>query len=203
VRCSTRCETYAVNTNCGQDEREQGETPDSHLYAQPCPIEHCSNAAHTVLSSQLPSIKSSKEKRDNRMKVTRIVVVLFVLTAVLFSLTACGNGGGSALNPKFQPQVANLADNFQFQSTAVTNVTETLTYKWTNSGIAATVDQATSVTTGQAVIAIKDAAGVQVYSAGLQNNGTFDTATGQTGSWTIIVQLTNYSGTINFRVQKK
>ncbi|MDT8070092.1 MAG: hypothetical protein ROO76_18150 [Terriglobia bacterium] len=137
------------------------------------------------------------------MKVTRILVVLFVLTAVLFSLTACGNGGGSALNPKFQPQVANLADNFQFQSTAVTNVTETLTYKWTNSGIAATVDQATSVTTGQAVIAIKDAAGVQVYSAGLQNNGTFDTATGQTGSWTIIVQLTNYSGTINFRVQKK
>ena len=135
------------------------------------------------------------------MKVTRVLLVLFGL-ALFISSTSCGNGG-SALDPKFQPQVANQPDNFQFQATGVTNVTQTLTYSWSNSGIAATVNQATTVTVGQAVVVIKDSAGTQIYSAGLQNNGTFDTATGQTGNWTIIVQLTNFSGTLNFRVQKK
>ena len=135
------------------------------------------------------------------MKVTRVLLILFCFTLFIGSI-GCGNGG-SALNPKFQPQVASQPDNFQFQSTGVTKVTQTLTYPWSNSGIAATVDQASTVTAGQAIVAIKDSAGIQVYSAGLQNNGTFDTATGQTGNWTIIVQLSNYSGTLNFRVQKK
>ncbi len=123
--------------------------------------------------------------------------------ALMCVAAGCGSGGSSSLNPQFQPQVSNLADNFQFQSTGVTNVTETLTYTWTNSGIAATVNQATTVTAGTAIVMIKDANGTQVYSAGLQNNGTFDTATGITGNWQIIVVLTNYSGTLNFRVQKK
>jgi hypothetical protein len=156
----------------------------------------------TTLNTIAARQKTQKE-RKNRMKVTRLLFVLLGWTVVFTTLTGCGNGGGSALNPNFQPQVSNQPDNFQFQSTGVTNVSQTLTYTWSNSGIAATVNQATTVTAGQAVIAIKDSSGNQVYSAGLQNNGTFDTATGQTGNWTIIVQLTNYSGTINFRVQKK
>ncbi len=132
-------------------------------------------------------------------KVTAVCVSMLAL----LMFTGCGNGGGSALNPQFQPQVANNPDNFQFQSTGVTSVTQTLTYTWQNSGIAATVNQATTVSSGQAVVAIRDKNGTQVYSAGLQNNGTFDTATGVTGNWTIVLTLTNYSGTLNFRVQKK
>ena len=84
-----------------------------------------------------------------------------------------------------------------------TKVTETLNYAWQNTGIAANIDQATTVTGGTAVVAIRDAAGVQVYSAGLQSNGTFQSATGQTGNWTIQVVLSNYSGTLNFRAQKR
>lgn len=127
-----------------------------------------------------------------------ILVVLLLVSGLL-----AGCGGGSALDPKFQPQVNNAADNFQFQSTAVTHVTQTLNYTWQNTGIAANIDQATTVTGGTAVVAIRDAAGVQVYSAGLQSNGTFQSATGQTGNWTIQVVLSNYSGTLNFRAQKR
>jgi hypothetical protein len=65
------------------------------------------------------------------------------------------------------------------------------------------VDQATTVTAGQAILSLKDANGVQVYSADLLNNGSFSAATGQTGAWTIVLALNNYSGTLNFRVQKK
>ena len=123
------------------------------------------------------------------------------LLLVWLALTGCG-GGGSALSPQFQPQVNNAADNFQFQSTGVTNVSQTLTYTWQNSGISADINQATTITAGSAILALKDSAGMQVYSAGLQNNGTFQSATGQTGNWTIQVTLQGFSGTINFRVQK-
>lgn len=137
------------------------------------------------------------------MQNLRKLWAFLFLAVLLVAVQGCGSGGSSSLNPQFQPQVSNLVDNFQFQSTGVTNVTETLTYTWANSGIAATVNQATTVTAGTAVVMIKDANGTQVYSAGLQNNGTFDTATGITGNWQIVVVLSNYSGTLNFRVQKK
>jgi len=122
--------------------------------------------------------------------------------ALLLALFGCGSGN-SSLNPQFQPQVANATDTFQFQSTGVTNVSETLNYTWQNTGIAANVDQATTVIAGSAVVMIRDAAGTQVYSAGLQTNGSFQSATGQAGNWTIQVVLQGYSGTLNFRVQKR
>ena len=131
----------------------------------------------------------------------RLKVLGFVLLLVL--LGCGGNSTNSSLNPQFQPQVANLADNFQFQSSGVTNVSETLNYNWQNSGIAANIDQATTVTAGSAILVIKDAAGTQIYSAGLQNNGSFQSATGQTGNWTIQLTLQQFSGTLNFRVQKR
>ncbi len=135
------------------------------------------------------------------MKSAPITWAIFVVVLLVSGLLI-GCGGGSALAPQFQPQINNVVDNFQFQSTAVTNVTQTLTYTWQNTGIAANINQATTVSAGTAVVAIRDAVGVQVYSAGLQNNGTFQSATGQTGNWTIQVVLNNYSGTLNFRVQK-
>lgn len=136
------------------------------------------------------------------MKTTQVLAATFAVL-VGFTLSGCGGGTNSALNPQFQPQVANQPDNFQFQSTGVTGVTQTLTYTWQNSGTSASIDQATTVTTGQAVLALRDNNGIQVYSADLMNNGTFSAATGQTGNWTVVLTLTNYGGTLNFRVQKK
>lgn len=124
-------------------------------------------------------------------------VAVFMATA---ALAACGNSTGP-LAP-FQPQISNVADNFQFQATGVTNVTWTFTYQWSNSGDSATVNQATTVTGGSAVLTIHDKNGAQVYSQSLSANGTFGMTKGVAGSWTIKVVFTNYSGTVNFRVQK-
>jgi hypothetical protein len=129
------------------------------------------------------------------MKLARLAIALLIATVA-------GCGGGSALNPKFQPQVTNQPDNFQFQSTGVTNVTQTLQYTWQNSGTMANVNQATTVTSGSATLTIRDAANTQVYMANMSANGTFVTNAGTTGAWTIQVTLSNFSGTINFRVQK-
>lgn len=113
-----------------------------------------------------------------------------------------GCGGGNVLDPKFQPQVANNPDNFQFQATGVTNVTQTLTYNWQNSGAAASINQACSVSGGSAAIHLRDATNAIVYSKDLKANGTFTNNPGTAGTWKIEVVLSGVSGTLNFRAQK-
>jgi hypothetical protein len=115
-------------------------------------------------------------------------------------VAACGSSTGP-LAP-YQPQINNLADNFQFQATGVQNVTWTYTYTWANSGDSATVNQATTVTGGSATLTISDNNGTQLYSQSLSANGTFGMVKGVHGNWTIKVVLTNFSGTVNFRAQK-
>jgi hypothetical protein len=134
---------------------------------------------------------------NNRVFMGRLRRASLMAGVILLSC-----GGDSVLNPKFQPQVANLKDNFQFQATGVTNVTQTLDYNWQNTGTAASVNQATTVTAGSATLTIFDASGAQVYSKGLGENGTFASAAGTTGTWRIHLALSGMSGTINFRVQK-
>ncbi len=135
------------------------------------------------------------------IKHSRTLRMVLLFTAFLAPLVT-GCGGGSALNPAFQPQVANNPDNFQFQSTGVQSVTQNLQYTWSNSGTHASVNQATTVTGGSAMLQIRDSQGTLVYNSDLALNGTFPTnPAGQAGNWTILLTLSNYSGTLNFRVQ--
>jgi hypothetical protein len=120
--------------------------------------------------------------------------------AVIALAAGCGNSTGP-LAP-FQPQINNVTDDFQFQATGVTNVTWTFNYSWLNSGDSATVNQATTITGGTAVLTISDSTGAQLYSQSLSANGTFGMTKGIHGHWTVKVVFTNYSGTVNFRVQK-
>jgi hypothetical protein len=123
------------------------------------------------------------------------------LFVVLPLLAACGND--TVLNPNFQPEVTNQPDSFQFQATGVTNVTQTLIYAWANTGIAATVDQSCSITTGSATIQIRDPQGNLVYDRTLSDGGSYVSLDGTTGSWQIRIILSGIDGTLNFRVQKK
>jgi hypothetical protein len=113
-------------------------------------------------------------------------------------LTACSS---NPLEP-FQPQISNAPDNFQLQATDVVTVTSTQTYTWSNTGTRATINHSTSTTAGTARLIIRDAAGTEVYSKALVPSLNEATATGTTGSWTIVLILTGYSGTLNFRAQK-
>lgn len=124
--------------------------------------------------------------------------VLAIVAVVLAA--ACGDS--TAPLAPFQPQINNATDNFQLQATGVSNVTWTFVYTWANSGDSATVNQATTVTGGSAMLTIADKNGTQLYSQSLSANGTFGMSKGVAGNWTITVTLTNYSGTLNFRVQK-
>lgn len=115
-----------------------------------------------------------------------------------FAAIACSD----SLAP-FQPEIANVPDNFQLQATNVRDVTNTFEYTWQNTGTTANVNQATTIVDGTAQLTILDAQGSQVYTRNLADNGTFQTSAGVTGAWTIRMVLTNYDGTLNFRVQKQ
>ncbi len=122
---------------------------------------------------------------------------------LLLLIAGCGGSNNNALNQQFQPQVANLPDTFQFQSTGVTGVTQSLHYAWQTSGTAASINQATTLTAGTATVTISDTSGKVVYTGNLSSNGSFTSATGAgPGMWSIDVVLNGYSGTLNFRVQK-
>lgn len=111
-------------------------------------------------------------------------------------------GCSSPTDPGIQPQVNNATDNFQYQVSNVKNFSGTRVYTWQITDTKASVNQATTVTAGTITLVIRDAAGAEVYNQSLAVNGTLDTTAGTTGAWTIRVQYTNATGTVNFRVQK-
>jgi len=104
------------------------------------------------------------------------------------------------IGPANQLEVSNNPGIFEWQVTALRNVTQTLTYDWSNPGTTANVNQASSVSSGTATLTVRDAGGVQVYSRDLAENGTFATSAGTTGTWTVVVALSGVHGTLNFRL---
>ncbi len=105
------------------------------------------------------------------MKLSRVVL------AAAFAALGCNN----SLAP-FQPEINNAPDNYQFQATALTNVTTTVQYTWQNSGTSATINHSSVVTTGTATLTVKDVNGTTVYSGALVASGTPTTTAGVAGA---------------------
>ena len=124
-----------------------------------------------------------------------------VALATCLALSSCGSDPPTS--PGIQPQIANLTDDFSYQVSSVSNFSGSAPYSWQNTGISANINQSTSVTSGSMTLVITDANGTQVYSRSLSENGTFVTADGVAGTWTIRVTYTGAIGTVNFRAQKK
>ena len=133
------------------------------------------------------------------MKRFRTIIPVLPLLAVLLS-AGCGDDP-NPLAP-FEPEIITTADAFQFQATAVKNVTADLVYTWANPNTRATINHSSVVNQGTAHVYILDSGDIEVYSSPLTATGTMPTDTGLAGNWKIRVVLTNVSGTLNFRVEK-
>jgi len=131
----------------------------------------------------------------------RIDVSVRLRLAVLgLALAACSSS--NVLGPNNQPEVNNQTDTFQWQVTAMDNISQTLTYTWQNTGTTANVNQSPGLSSGSASLVIEDASGTEVYSRGFSQSGTFTTDSGLAGAWTIRVALSVTSGALNFRAEK-
>jgi hypothetical protein len=135
------------------------------------------------------------QKRIARLTLCALVVLVPAL------LNGCGDDP-QPVAPGIQPEVINSVDNFQFQVTAVQNYSGTLTYAWSNTGPAATVNQSCAVAGGTVTLTLIDDAGQSVYTKDLSQDGSYPSSTGTSGSWRIRVVMTGVSGDLNFRVDK-
>jgi hypothetical protein len=137
-----------------------------------------------------------------RMRV-RFGVASTILAVVLVCVcVVSGCDDNNTLAP-FEPEITNAPDSFQLQATGVQRVSTTLNYQWQNSGSQANVDHSTTTGAGDAKLTIRDAADEVVYDKGLVPSLSDTTSTGASGTWKLQVVLTDYSGTLNFRVQKR
>ena len=108
-------------------------------------------------------------------------------TMILVTCLACGNSptGPNTIGPANQLEVANASDTFEFQVSALDDVTQTLSYTWTITGPEATVDIAGALTAGTATVTIMDDQGVEVFSSSLNDSNNTNTNAGIAGTWTI------------------
>ena len=129
----------------------------------------------------------------------RTLKLIAVFLGLSLSVVACSD---NVVGPENEPEVANATDTFQWQVSGLKSVSQTFTYTWKNTGTLADVDQSAAVSGGTAVLTVRDADGSQVYSRSLTEGGSAQTATGVAGDWTLVVKLSDLTGTLNFRVQK-
>ncbi|MBT8208018.1 MAG: hypothetical protein KJO18_07085 [Acidimicrobiia bacterium] len=126
--------------------------------------------------------------------------IRLLIAGIAFGASACG--GNNVIGPENQLEVTNVPDSFEWQVTALDNVSQTFTYAWGNTGTAANVNQSSALASGTASLRITDAGGVEVYSRSLSEDGTFVTGSGMAGTWTVTVTLEDVDGTLNFRLEK-
>ena len=116
-------------------------------------------------------------------------------------VTGCDDSS-TGIGPENQLEVTNALDQFQFQLTALDDVSDRRSYDWENTGTQATIDISQAITGGSAVLTILDAAGTVMYEADIAEDSDGTTPPGVAGTWQIEVVLTRTTGTFNFRVQK-
>lgn len=134
----------------------------------------------------------------NRFRTAAPRFIAAIALILLFAIGGCGDDSSAGKDL----QVTNATDSFQFQVTDTKSYSHTYTYTWANSGTAATVNQSSSISGGDATLILKDNTGTTVYSKSLKSNGTFTTTAGVAGNWTIQLLANKVSGTLNFRAQK-
>ena len=134
------------------------------------------------------------------MRIHSITMVVLLLAITALS-AGCSDDDPTA-PPGIEPEIVNVTDSFEYQITDITRYTRTASYTWRNTGTQAAVDHSTTVTDGDGTLTVLDADGTQVYTGPLAASGSELSGTGTPGDWTVRLSYDNFSGTVNFRVQK-
>jgi hypothetical protein len=99
-----------------------------------------------------------------------------------------------------QITVNNLSDNLSVSVTALDNVTDGERYLWSMTGPQAVVDVTQAITSGTAILQIRDGAGTVVYQEDIGDAVDDTTTLGASGLWQVDLALTKVSGEFSFTV---
>ena len=129
---------------------------------------------------------------------TRFVAPYAIATLAL--LAACDTR--VVTEPVYQPQIINVRNDFAYQVVGLEEFSSDVVYAWESDGRPASVLQSPQVLTGAATLFISDGSGAQVYQRSLGENGTFTTAAGTPGTWTVRLKFPEATGSATFHLTK-
>ena len=117
--------------------------------------------------------------------------------AAAIALAGCEST--NTLDPS-QITVISLSDDFSFSATALDNVTDGERYLMSMTGTQAVVDVTQAITSGTAILQIRDGAGTIRYQEDIGDAVDSVTVVSIAGLWQIDVALTKVSGEFSFTV---
>jgi len=152
-----------------------------------------------------PVLRTAATLRPERVTMFKHISAAWfrgmIAAAAILLITACEDSK-NGIGPENQLEVTNAVDQFQFQLTALDDVSDRKTYDWENTGTQAIIDISQAISGGSALLRITDANGTVVYEADIADDQDGFTQEGEAGTWRINVILSRTTGTFNFRVQK-
>lgn len=121
------------------------------------------------------------------------------MLAVAAAMALAGCESTHTLDPS-QITVVSLSDDFSFTATALDNVSDGEQYFLSMTGGQAVVDVTQAISSGTAILQLRDGAGTVVYQEDI-GDAVDDTITsGVAGFWQVDVVLTKVSGEFSFTV---
>lgn len=133
-----------------------------------------------------------------KMRAGSLLACAFAVAGLM--LAGCGDN--TPTSPGIQPEIINNVDSFEYQVSDIRNYSGTASYVWENTGTGANINLSTAGDVGDAMLTVYDDVDAPVFTGALSANGTFATDPGAAGSWTVRVEYTSFSGTVNFRLEK-
>jgi hypothetical protein len=107
------------------------------------------------------------------------------------------------LAPVNDPQVVNTPTSFRFTATDLENVSDQISWVWTNSAPQAAFKHNTFIHHGYGIVMITDGVGQMVDSTLLEPDLETETRSGTAGDWTITLMLAGARGRVDFTLTPK
>jgi hypothetical protein len=128
-----------------------------------------------------------------------VFLLLAGLTVAVLAVSGCHKDPTSSGHP----EVINNPDSFHFRLGDGQDLDSTIVYYWQMGGTSANIDQSASIETGQVSVTIEDSTRSLVYQSDFHQNGSFTTSFGVAGFWRIRFSFRDFSGLVDFRVQRR
>ena len=119
--------------------------------------------------------------------------------AAAAAMALAGCESTNTLDPS-QVVVVSLSDNFSLSATGLDNVSDGERYLLSMTGTQAVVDVTQAISSGTAILQIRDGSGAVVYQEDIGDAVDDTTTAGVAGLWQVDVALTKVSGEFSFTV---
>lgn len=133
------------------------------------------------------------------MNISRRPKVLSMLLLASMGLAACEDTNTLDLN---LVTTVHLQDYFSFEVSGLDNVSDAERYFWVTTGQEVIVDVTPSITSGTAILQLRDTNGTIKYREDVADGVDSTTTSGIAGIWQVDIVLTEVTGGFSFTLER-